>query len=51
MYYDPKIGYFGINDLSRKSGISQKMVKEFLDTLDNYTLHKKKNVSNEESKC
>ena len=40
LYYDPKIGYSGINDLVRKSGLKQKEVKEFLDTIDTYTLHK-----------
>jgi transposase InsO family protein len=40
LYYDPKIGYSGINDLVRKSGLKQKKVKEFLDTVDTYTLHK-----------
>ncbi len=40
LYYDPKRGYSGINDLVKNSGISQKKVKEFLDTLDSYTLHK-----------
>ena len=40
LYYDPKIGYSGINDLVRKSGLKQKEVKEFLDTVDTYTLHK-----------
>jgi transposase InsO family protein len=40
LYYDPKIGYSGINDLVRKSGLKQKHVEEFLDTVDTYTLHK-----------
>ena len=40
LYFDPKIGYSGINDLVRKSGLKQKKVKEFLDTVDTYTLHK-----------
>jgi hypothetical protein len=40
IYYDPKIGYSGINDLQRKSGKSRKEVKEFLDQQDTYTLHK-----------
>jgi len=40
VYYDPKTGFSGINDMVRKSGIKQRKVKEFLDTLDTYTLHK-----------
>ena len=40
LYYDPKVGYSGINDLVRKSGLKQKQVEEFLDTVDTYTLHK-----------
>jgi hypothetical protein len=50
LYYDPKIGYSGINNLVRKSGLKQKEVKEFLDTVDTYTLHKpiRKNFKLEE---
>lgn len=40
LYYDPKTGYSGINDLQRKSGKSQKEVTEFLHQQDTYTLHK-----------
>jgi len=40
IYYNPKQGYSGINDLVRKSGLKQKEVEEFLDTVDTYTLHK-----------
>jgi Integrase core domain/Domain of unknown function (DUF5679) len=40
IYYDPKTGFSGINDLQRKTGKSQKVVKEFLNQQDTYTLHK-----------
>ena len=40
IYFDPKKGYSGINDIVRKTGLKQKEVKEFLDTVDTYTLHK-----------
>ena len=39
LYFDPKQGFSGINDLSRKSGISQKKVKEFLEKQDIYSRH------------
>ena len=40
MYYDPKTGYTGINDLVRKSGEKQQQVIDFLNKQDTYTLHK-----------
>lgn len=40
VYYDPKRGFSGENDLHRKTGKSQKEVKEFLNQQDTYTLHK-----------
>ncbi|UYV78552.1 hypothetical protein LAZ67_16001983 [Cordylochernes scorpioides] len=38
--YNPEAGYRGINDLVRKTGYSQKEVREFLHKQDVYTLHK-----------
>jgi hypothetical protein len=38
IYYNPKQGYSGINDLVRKSGLKQKEVKKILYTVDTYTL-------------
>ncbi len=35
-----KQDFSGINDLVRKSGLKQSEVKQFLDTIDTYTLHK-----------
>jgi Domain of unknown function (DUF5679)/Integrase core domain len=40
IYYDPKTGYSGQNDLQRKSGKSSKEVAEFMHKQENYTLHK-----------
>jgi hypothetical protein len=40
IYFNPKTGYSGINDMVRKSGLKEKQVKEFLDAVDTYTLHK-----------
>lgn len=40
IYFDAKQGFSGINDLTRKSGLKQSEVKQFLDTVDTYTLHK-----------
>lgn len=40
LYYDPKSGFSGINNLQRKSGKSQKEVQEFLNQQDTYVLHK-----------
>lgn len=40
LYYDPKTGFCGINELVKKSNKAQKEVKEFLDTQNVYTLHK-----------
>ena len=40
IYYDPKTGFSGINDLKIKSGLPVKVVKEFLNQQDTYTLHK-----------
>ena len=39
LYYDPKTGYSGINDLVRKSKLPTKVVKEFLHQQDIYTRH------------
>ena len=39
-YYNPKTGFCGINELARKANKSQKVVKEFLNQQDVYTLHK-----------
>ena len=39
-YYDPKTGFTGIRDLGNKTGVSSKVVKEWLQTQDAYTLHK-----------
>lgn len=49
MYYDPKAGYCGINELQRKTGKSQKEVKKFLNQQETYTLHKpaRKNFNRE----
>lgn len=40
VYYDPETGYCGINELSRKTGLSQKEVSDFLHQQDVYTKHK-----------
>ncbi len=40
LYFDPNLGSSVINELSRKSGSSQKKVKEFLEQKDIYTLHR-----------
>lgn len=40
MYYDPKTGYSGINELVRKSGLPEKEVQEFLNQQNVYTLHR-----------
>lgn len=40
LYYDPKTGYSGINDLVRKSGLSSKYVSDWLGKQNVYTLHK-----------
>ncbi|RWS18063.1 hypothetical protein B4U80_10033 [Leptotrombidium deliense] len=40
IYYNPETGFCGINELVRRSGYSQSVVKEFLDSLDTYTKHK-----------
>lgn len=44
-----KTDFLGINDLQRKSGKSQKQIKEFLNKQNSYTLHKpaKKNYKTE----
>ena len=39
-YYNPKTGFCGINELARKTNKSSKVVKEFLNQQDVYTLHK-----------
>lgn len=41
-YYDPKTGFTGIRDLANKTGVSSKIVKDWLQTQDIYTLHKHK---------
>ena len=40
LYYNPKTGYSGIDDLVRKSGLSSKIVKDWLSHQNVYTLHK-----------
>lgn len=40
LYYDPKTGYTGVNELVRKSGLPKKEVEDFLHKQDTYTLHK-----------
>lgn len=40
LYYNPKTGYSGVNDLVRKSGLSSKLVQEWLSHQNVYTLHK-----------
>lgn len=40
LYYSPKTGFSGIGELSRKSGISSKLVKNWLQKQNVYTLHK-----------
>jgi len=40
IYYNPKTGLSGINDLSKKSGLSQKKVKDFLEAQNIYSRHK-----------
>ena len=40
VYYDPRRGYTGINDIAQKSGISKKDVKKWFESQDTYTLHK-----------
>lgn len=40
VYYDPKTGYTGINELARKTKIKPDKVKAFLHQQDVYTLHK-----------
>src|SRR5579863_952110 len=40
VYYNPKTGYSGINELIRKTGKTKKEVEEFLQKQDTYTLHK-----------
>jgi hypothetical protein len=40
LYYDPKIGYSGFKELSRKSKLPQSNVKEFLEQQNTYILHK-----------
>jgi len=40
IYYNPRTGYSGINDLVRKSGLSSKIVEEWLSHQNVYTLHK-----------
>ena len=40
IYYNPKTGYTGVNDLVSKSGLSSTVVKGWLEQQDAYTLHK-----------
>lgn len=40
IYYNPQTGYSGINDLVRKSGLSSKIVTDWLSRQNVYTLHK-----------
>ena len=40
MYYDPKRGYSGVNQLVKKTRYSKKKVEEFLAKQRVYTLHK-----------
>lgn len=40
IYYNPKTGYSGINDLTRKSKLPAKFVKDWLEKQKVYTLHK-----------
>jgi len=40
LYYDPKTGFCGINELVRKSGKSKEEVIKFLNSQDVFTLHK-----------
>ena len=39
IYHDPKTGYRGIQDLSRKGGVKQNLAQEYLQTQDVYTKH------------
>ena len=39
LYYSPTDGFSGINQLTRKSGLQQKQVKEFLEQQDIYSRH------------
>ena len=40
VYYDPRRGYTGINDIVQKTGIPKKDVEKWLESQDTYTLHK-----------
>lgn len=40
LYYNPKTGYSGVLELSRKSGLSPQVVTEWLRKQNVYTLHK-----------
>jgi len=40
IYYDPKTGYVGTNELVRRSGLSRKQVTNWLESQETYTLHK-----------
>ena len=40
IYYDPKHGFSGVDDLIRKTGYSRKTVEEWLAKEKVYTLHK-----------
>ena len=40
LYYNPKTGFSGIGDISRKSGLSPQVVKQWMQKQNVYTLHK-----------
>ena len=40
LYYNPKTGYVGIDDLKRKSELSRKTVKQYLLEQPTHTKHK-----------
>src|SRR5277367_3709819 len=40
IYYNPKTGYTGVQELMRRTGKGKKEVEEFLQAQDVYTLHK-----------
>jgi transposase InsO family protein len=40
VYYDPRKGFTGVNDLVQKTGIPKSSVEEWLHSQDVYTLHK-----------
>lgn len=40
IYYSPKTGYIGVDQLSRRSNVSKKLVKDYLVEQETYTKHK-----------